>query len=588
MKKNYAKTAKRILTGALAGMLLFSTVACGETETSTDENFGAKNPYELTVFNFGGGFGREWLDTVIQRYKQERAGKEFEINGITYDGVTFDIDPAKKTLAGMTQTGVKYDIWFHESVYYYQLLNMGFLAPMTEVLTSPNPYEPGKTLESKLTEEQIQYLKVDTDQDGVGDTYYGIPHYAAYFGINYNKYMFDTNGWYFKDGYADADLDDPEAFMFCFTKTESLRSAGPDGEKGTYDDGLPTTYREFYALCDYISATNKAVSWAGKYRGSYLNWFLNSLTASNEGAEQMALNYSFNGTAKNLIDVDEKTGEITELPDEQIDGPNNGYLLSKQAGKYYALSFLETIMDNGWCNDSSTDPNNEQTTAQTDFIQGKDDPTQRVPMLFDGVWWEMEAASTFNNIQQATGRDDRDRYAFMPFPAPTQEEADRRAAAYANGEKYYTLLETNNSMCFLGSSIDDAERWLAIDFIQFCNTDESLAEFTKITDTTKALTYTVSDDDKAEMSTFGRSLITLQENANIVSSFSHEAFYLQNEASVNDYYYKFSAYYDDTYSDRKSIPVDEFKKEVSAATYFKGLYRYDFSRWKTMSGSNVK
>ena len=541
MKKMDKKTAKRLLTGALAGIMLFGTVACGETETPPDENFGATNPYELKVFNFGGGYGREWLDTAIRRYKQERAGKEFTINGVTYDGVTFDIDPAKKTLAGMTQTGVKYDIWFHESVYYYQLLNMGFLAPMTEVLTTPNPYESGKTLESKLTEEQIKYYKVDTDQDGVGDTYYGIPHYAAYFGINYNKYMFDENGWYFKDGYVDADLDDDENFVFCFTKEESKRSKGPDGKKGTYDDGLPTTYREFYALCDLISATNKPVAWAGKYRGSYMNWFLNSMAAANEGAEQMALNYSFNGTAKNLIDVDETTGEITELDDVKIDGPNNGYMLAKQKGKYDALSFLETIIDNNWYTDLSVDQNNEQTTAQADFILGTSDLSQRAPMLLDGVWWEMEAASNFNTIQQATGRNDKNRYAFMPFPAPTQEEADRRAAAGANNEKYYTLLETNNAMCFLGSSIDDAERWLAIDFIQFINTDYSLAEFTKITDTTKALNYTISDDAKKELSMYGRSLVTLQENADIVSSFSYEAFYLQNEASVNDYYYKYSA-----------------------------------------------
>lgn len=587
MKKMDKKTAKRILTGALAGIMLFGTVACGETETPPDENFGATNPYELKVFNFGGGYGREWLDTAIRRYKQERAGKEFTINGVTYDGVTFDIDPAKKTLAGMTQTGVKYDIWFHESVYYYQLLNMGFLAPMTEVLTTPNPYESGKTLESKLTEEQIKYYKVDTDQDGVGDTYYGIPHYAAYFGINYNKYMFDENGWYFKDGYVDADLDDDENFVFCFTKEESKRSKGPDGKKGTYDDGLPTTYREFYALCDLISATNKPVAWAGKYRGSYMNWFLNSMAAANEGAEQMALNYSFNGTAKNLIDVDATTGEITELDDVKIDGPNNGYMLAKQKGKYDALSFLETIIDNNWYTDLSVDQNNEQTTAQADFILGTSDLSQRAPMLLDGVWWEMEAASNFNTIQQATGRNDKNRYAFMPFPAPTQEEADRRAAAGANNEKYYTLLETNNAMCFLGSSIDDAERWLAIDFIQFINTDYSLAEFTKITDTTKALNYTISDDAKKELSMYGRSLVTLQENADIVSSFSYEAFYLQNEASVNDYYYKYSAKYTPD-EGAVSVPVDEFRAGISAAKFFNGLYNYDYARWKTLAGSNVK
>jgi hypothetical protein len=60
---------------------------------------------------------------------------------------------------------------------------------------------------------------------------------------------------------------------------------------------------------------------------------LTALTANYEGLEQMSLNYSFNGTAKNLIEVD-VDGQITELEDkmkasetkETIQGLKNSFI----------------------------------------------------------------------------------------------------------------------------------------------------------------------------------------------------------------------------------------------------------------------
>ncbi|MBQ9782587.1 MAG: hypothetical protein IJW26_05365 [Clostridia bacterium] len=569
---------KRLLVITMALLTCVSAFSCKKKQNSDDPNANVKNPYTFTLFNFGGGYGREWLDTLITRYKKERAGKEFVVDGVTYDGVDFDVDSEKTTMASMVSNKVSYDIWFQEQVFYNEYVRNGnVFEPITEALTTPNPYEDGVTLERKLTAQQKDFYKVDTNGDGTGDTYYGIPHYAGYVGIVYNKNLFETNGWYFRKNYDKSELE--TALDFCFTKDLTDRTPGPDGKANTDDDGLPTTYEEFFALCQKISSTNVPLSWAGKYRQEYLNWFITALTANYEGLEQMSLNYSFSGTAKNLISVSD-SGVVTQLDDVQINGAQNGYELSKQAGKYYALSFLEKIADEGWHSEGAYSNTYEQTYAQSDFVKGTQDSSARPAMLIDGVWWEMEADGYFDEIQQGLGRNDKDRYGWMPLPCATEEQATTRANAIQNGGKGYTMMDTHNSLCFLGKGLSADAKKIAIDFIQFAYTDVSLAEFSTITDTTKAVTYSMDDTQKAKMSAFGRSVMDMQEKADIVYGFSNKTFYQLNESNFSDYKEMYNSSYTENSTTQK-IAFDQFKEGISAKKYFDGLYIYNKQLWNS-------
>ncbi len=595
------KIGKKLMVCLLAGMMALSTTACsGDWGTSTggssvggnsadssvDSSVGGssdsgnvtvevKNPYKLKVYNFAGGYGSEWLDSLTSRYKAERAGKEFTIAGVTYDGVDFTVEGDKQTMSSLSSAGVHYDVWFQEQVNYYQLVNTKKnFADMTDVMTSDNPYEPGVTLESKLSATQKDFYKVDTDNDGEGDTYYGIPHYAGYVGLVYNKRYFEDYGWYFKKGYSASALEsNPER---CFTDDLTNRTAGPDGVAGTEDDGLPTTYAEFYALCEYISSQDfAAVTWTGKHRQGYINWFLQAMTANYEGLEQMSLNFNFDGTATNLISVD-ASGNVTELPDLAINGPENGYELAKQAGKYYALDFVEELVDHKdtWLHSDAMDINCEQTTAQEHFVTGN------AAMLVEGCWWEMESDGTFSKMAQSNASYalTKDDFAWMPLPCATQADADARAAKVANGENPYTMIDTHNSLAFIGKNVSDEVYALAKDFIQFAYTDESLADFSIITDTTKAVKYNMTEAQKAQMSGYGRSLATMQENADIVYSFSKSLFYQVNESLLYNNKETFSSRYTEN-GTVVSIAPDEFKKGKSAVDYFNGLYwnnKYDW------------
>lgn len=560
---------KKLLLGALSLiMALGCTVACGgnnnggtsDVGSASEKPSGVTNPYALKVFNFNGGYGSEWLSALEKRYEAEKAGKTITIDGKTYDGIDVQIDAVKKVMKEMagTYNFATNHVYFHEDVWYTTYLRNGnTFADMTEALTTDNPYEPGTTLESKLSAEQKAYFNVD-------GKYYGIPHYAGYVGVNYDIDLFEEKGYYLKDGYSYNG--DTATLAACFTNVAAEKTAGPDGKKGTDDDGLPTTYDEFFMLCGWITQNGDTpITWDNGNRQKYLNWFISSLAASYEGLEQTNLNYTFSGTAKNLVSV-ANDGTVTKLPETEISS-ENGYELAKQAGKYYGLTFIEQLAKNDWYYSPAGLTN---TDAQDKFIQGIGETY--VAMLMDGVWWENEADSTFTSEELAGMPSRKDRnYGFMPLPAATNEKATERANALNAGKNGYTLLDTHNSLCFIGKGLSEDARKLAIDFIQFAYTDNSLAEFSITTDTTKALKYTMSDADKAKMSAYGRSIINMQERADVVYSFSREKFYQDNEASLADYDAAFRAEVD---GNTVSVPLDSFVGGKSVKTYFDGLYTY--------------
>ena len=85
------KISKKLMVLMLAGLMSFGAAACGgggSTSTgggntsmggnTSEENIpGVTNPYKLKVYSFTGGYGEEWLNSLVSRYKKERAGKEF-------------------------------------------------------------------------------------------------------------------------------------------------------------------------------------------------------------------------------------------------------------------------------------------------------------------------------------------------------------------------------------------------------------------------------------------------------------------------------------------------------------------------------
>jgi hypothetical protein len=86
----------------------------------------------------------------------------------------------------------------------------------------------------------------------------------------------------------------------------------------------------------------------------------------------------------------------------------------------------------------------------------------------------------------------------------------------------------------------------------------------------------MTEEQKAKMSAYGRSLMDMQEKSDIVYSFSKTAFFQSNESLLVDYKKTYSAIIGGKQYD---ICVDEFRKGVSATTFFNGLLEMQKLNW---------
>ena len=332
------------LTMMMALAFVGSSVACGGGSSSVD-----KTKTQLYISNYDGGYGSDWLYDIAKEFEIEYAETSFQDGK---KGVQIHFDCSKNNTGASALSSMassRNDVYFTEACYYYDFVSSNKLLDITDVVTGNNL--DNKTVEGKLSAEQKEYYKTT---DG---KYYGLPHYLGYNGIMYDMDLFAERNLYMKDGGG------------YVTKATDKKSKGPDNVAGTSDDGLPATYAEFYALCNRMTQIGiTPFIWSGEY-SFYTDWLLTALLCDYEGLEQMMLNYNFNGTAKNLVSV--KDGQVTKLGDTQITNAT-GWKLYAQAGRYYALDFLKTIIDRGYVAETSFSPNTSNISAQDDFLMSKE------------------------------------------------------------------------------------------------------------------------------------------------------------------------------------------------------------------------
>lgn len=464
------------------------------------------------------------------------------------------------------------EVYFTEYAYYYSMKAEGVLGDITDAVTADLKSfgdKDGSTIESKLTAEQKAYFGV-SENDGKTH-YYAIPHYSAYTGIIYDIDLFDENLYYFAKTPTGSALEE----LFVADNTVA-RSAGPDGVEGTDDDGLPATYDEFFKLCEYIKqGAATPLVWTGANYKDYLNSFMTSLATDYEGLDQMMLNYTLRGSATDLGTA--QNGQFVKDASATAITESNGYELARQAGKYYALQFVEKICRNDNYHFGSTfNSAYSHMNAQEDFLySGKDGETDPIAMLIDGIWWESEATPTFNemtsNMGEQYSKANRN-FGFMPFPKATQEKV-------AEGKK--TLYDHIFSMCFMKANIEEWKKPIAYDFIKFVNSDAQLVEYSQITDTPKALNYTMDDAQLAKMSPFGRSVIKAKQSSDIVYPFSTAKKYVNNQSSfamaemfrtsIGSSEYQWAA---NAFHENNSLTVD---------AYFGGMKTYTQNNWSKLA-----
>lgn len=548
---------KKVVAGLLVALTCISSstlYGCFNHSGETSEDNDPTKAH-LYVNTYSGGFGSEWLEAAASRFERRYAECSF-IEGTS--GVKIHINahksPGNAILEAMdVQTD---DVFFNEQGFYYSAATSGKLLDISDIVKEnlSEKYGEDKTILSKYTQEQRDFFTVD-------GKVYGIPHYSGYFGISYDIDLFESKNFYYAD--------EAKTSTGLVTDKTQKRSKGPDGLYGTEDDGLPATYDELFALCDVM--VKRGVTpfcYGGQVRGDYLNSFLSALYIDAEGYEQGRLNFDFDGTATRLVKnlETDSSGKILFVDYEEATPVNNsnGYMLMKQAGRAYALSFLNRLMSNiDYYDQNTAKETTTHTAAQLGYLQSSLDG-RPIAFFLDGIYWENEARTSgaYDQLVGAYGEKasaQNRNFGWMPLPKPTEE--------WQEGANLYDYLYT---FAFINANIAESKINLAKTFLQFCYTDESLVEFTVLTNTPKALSYEIEESELDKMTTFGRSVVALKnkETTKVIYPYSLNDMYLNNQSGLN-LQDSWKALVD---GKTKTYAVDAFNKEaINAKDYFTGL-----------------
>lgn len=545
------KNKKQILAMACALIALGNFAACGGgTTTETID----ETKSQLRIGNFDGGVGTQWLNEAIDRFEELYKDKSFEDGK---KGVQILVDRHKGVDINQF-ANQDIDIYFLENVNYYDAIATGNLLDITDMVTEKmTKFGEEESVEDKLYDNYKAYYKTPAGK------YYGIPHYKGIYAINYDRGLWDEKRLFIS---ADGEVNQKS--------TSKNLSKGPDGKAGTYDDGLPATYAEFYQVCD-VMKNNAGVDplvWSGQYQW-YASGYLAALKADFEGA-QADVPYSYNGETFDKL-VKEIKADGTVVYDEPMAiTEENGYEMFRSAGNYYPVKFMEGIIENQYYADMAFGAGNSHIATQGSFLLSKyaarTGQAKRIGMLIEGCWWANEAATYVQTMESQYGESFNDRnFAIMPYPKATQAEVG----------KPQTVLDTARSLSCINAHIDPRNIELAKTFLQFLQTDDELVKFLKCTSMTRNFKYEVPADVYAGLNTYAKSVADVLVNCEHVLPASSSDLYYRNASSFDVFgWFKFGGL-----EPTKLLEAGDQHK--SAKQIFESVKaRFDKTAWERMLG----
>ena len=557
MKK---KNLTKILSLALCAAIGTSTfVGCGPGDSQEQIN---ENQTQLYVNLRYAGLGDLWMKRYKEEFEKFYAETSFEegkkgvqvIIDYTYSG---GYDVLKNLITTRAEV-----IW-SEAGAHHQIATDGIALDLSEIIKEPlTEFGETATIESKMEQSLLDYYRAT---DG---KVYVLPWFDYFKGTIYDVDIFegresDGQGFYIaKDGGFTNGLEGSPA-----------KSAGPNNIEGDYDDGLPSNYDEFFDMMDEMLVYGITPFTFPGLATTYMDSFFINLWLNNEG-EEAAINYTFDGTATDLINV-AADGTITELPDTKITN-ENGYMIFKQEGRYRAYQFLEKFIKNPmYYSVNAFDAAGSQTQAEEDFLYGVVDGQEKIAMIVDGLWWESEATSIFEAMELLDENYSKENRRFAWMPMPFYEDSSE--------ERSQTMVTEKETHVLINKNIAPEKIEVAKKFLQFTSTDAMLIATVEEISTPRSLK--VSDTSKfatADLTSYGASVIEALNEATILSRLSTNKFQW-SAALGNNQLFCMSTVNGAQYNSLVSSFYNE--SELTAANFFEGLTYGAQSQWQDLLNS---
>ena len=147
-----------------------------------------KSRTQLYVSNFNGGYGDSWLRQLKKKFEEKYKDESFENDKL---GVQVVIDNSKTQGNHLLATipTSNNNVFFCESVFYYDYLNAGVMADISDVVnTDLAAYGDSGTILDKFSDAQKSFY-----QTAEGKVF-GIPHYEGFYGLTYDLKLRDRWG----------------------------------------------------------------------------------------------------------------------------------------------------------------------------------------------------------------------------------------------------------------------------------------------------------------------------------------------------------------------------------------------------------
>lgn len=498
---------------------------------------------QLYVANFNGGFGTEWLSNAAKRFEEKYKDVEF-LPGTKGVQVLISNSKTSAEIWLSTADSSINEVFFTENFIYGDFVSRGAALDITDLVTDDlsastvlqsitgSTIDMGDTgsVADKLTQSQKDYYEVD-------GKYYALPHFMGTMGIVYDIDLFNDERLYFA---ADKDNGN-NGFII---RDTDVKSNGPDGVAGTNDDGLPATFDEFYALCEYMKEKSIVpLTWAVP---AYMPKLLDAVYAQNAGFDEYMLNYTFSGTANTLLDDNLEPMGPVEITAE------NGYMLARQEGLYASLDFMYNIITKElygaqYCFSTAL----THLEMQEEFLKSRFNAKPDIAMVVEGNWWENEANAVWTEMENTPGASKSERnIGFMPLPFLNESLVGTKR----------TLVDANYSAAFIKAGIAEEKIPLAKLFLQFTSTEAELQHFTTTVGQPRNFEYDLTDEQYNSLSTFQKTVWDLKSEADVVYPYSDSPLYAAYPSAFRyEYYYK-SSYLGISYAQ----PYQDFYKAASA------------------------
>lgn len=527
-----------------AAVAVLPLVGCGGGKKGPGNITVDKSKTQLYIGNYDGGMGSRWLEEYVAAFEEKYKDAKLEEGktGVQIIPVS-DKDMFDGAQVENSMANSNVNLFFTERMSYYKMVKENRLYDISDAVTEVLEGEE-KSIEGKMTQSQQNYYKVD-------GKYYGVPHYQTYRGITYDIDLFNQRRLYLVQNGSSVAVGGRQG--------DADLTAGPNGEPGDYDDGLPATYSEFFYWCSQVSDIVYPLIWTGAHKEAYTEHLLEALFCTAQGYEEA--NYRYNlvtdeNTAETSRLVTGFNGDVPVVAEQPLTGRA---LLTKQVGLYNALDFLGRVVQGNYYYPDSLNLLESHEMVHYHFLNSRFDGSKPIAMMVEGTWWEEESTSLFAEMEakyDGASRKER-KFGFLPLPKPD-----------GNALGGPVLFDGNQAIAVVNATSSEVQANLAMEFLRFISSDYNLQRFNMITGVGRDYIFKLESDQEAELSAFAKSIYDVRQDAEGIVYGYAQSMATYNWVSVNkiDVY---SSYYD---SGTTASPIGGLTSGVSAKKFFEGIY----------------